>query len=134
MQRDSYYNQFPTQIVVASTVETEPMIIRGKMLRHYPKIRESDIGSNTSTTFIDTMRISNLHLDSIGGDYDGDQVYCKGVYMIEANDELIQYMHSKAFYINLGGKIVRGPEKEALQTIYQLTRVLPGTKLTESIE
>lgn len=54
--------------------------------------------------------------------------------MIEANEELIEYMHSKAFCINLGGKVVRGPSKEALQTIYQLTRVLPGTVLTEHVE
>lgn len=64
----------------------------------------------------------------------GDQVYIKGVYLIEANEELVQYMNSKAFYINLGGKIVRGSTKEALQCIYQLTRVLPGTKLTENVK
>lgn len=131
---DSYYNQFPTQIVVASTIETEPMLIRNKVLKFYPKIRQSDIQSNTSTTFVDTMRICNASLDSIGGDYDGDQVSIKGVYMVEANEELKHYMHSRAFYINLGGKIVRGPQKEALQTIYQLTRVLPGTVLTENIK
>lgn len=67
---DSYYNQFPSKIVVASTVETEPMIVRDKLLKFYPKIRLEDIGTNTSTTFIDTMRICNAHLDSIGGDYD----------------------------------------------------------------
>lgn len=131
---DSYYNQFPTKIVVSSTVDTEPMIIRDKVLKYYPKIRQEDIGSNTSTTFIDTMRMCNAHLDSIGGDYDGDQVSCKGVYMVEANEELEQYMQSKAFYINLGGRIIRGSSKEALQTIYQLTRVLPGTKLTENVK
>lgn len=53
--------------------------------------------------------------------------------MVEANEELDQYMHSKAFYINLGGRIIRGSSKEALQTIYQLTKVLPGTKLTENV-
>lgn len=131
---DSYYNQFPSKVVVSSTVKTEPMIIRGKLLKFYPRIRQEDIGSNTSSFFSDTMNICNAHLDSIGGDYDGDQGSAKGVYLVEANEELIEYMHSKAFFINLGGKIVRGPSKEALQTLYQLTRILPGTKLTEIVQ
>ena len=34
-------------------------------------IRQKDIGANTSNMFIDTLNISNLYLDGIGGDYDG---------------------------------------------------------------
>lgn len=131
---DSYYNQFPSKIVVGSTVETEPMIIRGNLLRFYPKIRQEDIGSNTSTMFVDTLRMANPNIKPAGGDYDGDQMSSKGVYLVEANKELEEYMNSKAFYISLGGKVVRSSSLEALQTIYQLTRVLPGTKLTEKVK
>ena len=69
---DSYFGQFPTKIVVASTKETEPMYIDNRFYKHYPKIREEDIGSNTSNKFVDTINICNMYLGLIGGDYDGD--------------------------------------------------------------
>lgn len=128
---DSYYNQFPQQIRVSSTNETEPMIIFDKLIKHYPKIRNEDIGSNTSSMFIDSVQMSNANIGPIGGDYDGDTVSDKGVFSIEANEELREFMNSKAFYVNLGGNCVRGMSKDAIQSIYCLTRVLPGTKLSE---
>lgn len=130
---DSYYNQFPQQIRVSSTNKTEPMIIRDKFIKHYPMIRTEDIGSNTSTMFIDSMQFSNAHLNSVGGDYDGDTVSDKGVYTVEANNELREYMNSKAFYISLSGTNVRNAELDALQAIYSLTKVLPETRLTEMV-
>lgn len=126
---DSYYNQFPQKIRISTTNETEPMIIRDKFIAHYPKIRPEDIGSNTSTTFIDSVMFSNAHLESIGGDYDGDTVSDKGVFSVEANEELMSYMNSKAFYISLSGTNIRNISKEGLQSIYCLTKVLDGTKL-----
>ena len=67
---DSFYSQFPTKIVVSSTKETEPMYYDNKFYKFYPKIRDTDIGTNTSNSFIDTMQMCNLHLKSIGGDYE----------------------------------------------------------------
>ena len=49
---------------------------------------------------------------------------------IRANEELMDYMNSKAFYISLSGSNIRKVAKEGLQSIYSLTRVLPGTRLT----
>lgn len=69
MQRDSYFNQFPTKVNISSTKETEPMIINNIAYRHYPKIREKDIGTDTSNVFVDTMNIFNGYLGAIGGDY-----------------------------------------------------------------
>lgn len=80
---DSYYNQFPTKIVVSSTIETEPMVIRDKVLKFYPKIRQEDIGSNTSASFVDTMRMCNAHLDSIGGDYDRSEMVCGNKFTLD---------------------------------------------------
>ena len=67
---DSWYGQFPTKIVVSSTKETEPMYCNNTFYPYYPKIRNEDIGSNTSNKFIDTLQICNLHLGKIGGDYE----------------------------------------------------------------
>lgn len=66
---DSFYSQFPTKIVVSSTKETEPMYYDNKFYKFYPKIRDEDIGVNTSNRFVDTLQMCNLHLKSIGGDY-----------------------------------------------------------------
>ena len=128
---DCYLNQFPSKVIVSSTKETEPMIVNKTLYKSYPKIREEDIGSNTSNLFIDTVNISNLLLEAIGGDYDGDQVTVKGVYSIEANAELEKHIKSKANYIMLGGQNVRNSSKEAIQALYNLTKVLPGTKLSK---
>ena len=75
--------------------------------------------------------MSNLMLDAIGGDFDGDQSSSKGVFTKEANDELIEYINSKANYIGFSGKCIRTSSKEAIQSIFDLTRVLGNTKLDE---
>ena len=43
------------------------MIIGNAYYKNYPYIRQEDIGKNTSNKFIDTLNISNLYLDGIGG-------------------------------------------------------------------
>lgn len=122
---DSYFNQYPTRIRIASTNKTIPMVVRNKFYKNYPYITQADIGSNTSNSFIDTLNISNLYLDGIGGDYDGDQVTVKGVYSEEANAELDKQLSSKSHLFNLGGKGVRTSDKEAMQSLYNLTLCLP---------
>lgn len=130
---DSYYNQFPTKIKVSSTKETEPMVINNKYYDHYPKIRQEDIEQNTSNKFIDTLNLCNAYLDAIGGDYDGDQVTVKGIYSVEANKELSDFIDSKAHFINLGGSNVRVLSNEGIQSLYSLTKILSDAedKLTD---
>ena len=118
---DSCYNQFPTKINVSSTKETEPIEIEGKFYPHYPKIRQEDIGKNTSNLFIDTANISNVYLGSIGGDYDGDQISCKSVFSIEANAELRKQLNSKNHFIALNGKDIMETTNEGAMALYSLT-------------
>lgn len=132
---DSFYNQFPTKVKVQSTIETEPMTVVSagmkKFYKKYPKIREEDIEKDTSNKFIDSLNMCNGYLDSIGGDYDGDQVSVKGIYSAEANAELDQQMNSKIHYIGLDGLSVMDVGKEAKQSLYCLTMVLPNSNLTD---
>ena len=132
---DSFYNQFPTKVKVQSTIETEHMLVNSggmpKFYKKYPKIREEDIEKDTSNKFIDSLNLCNGYLDSIGGDYDGDQVSVKGIYSAEANAELDQQMNSKIHYIGLDGISVMDVGKEAKQSLYCLTMVLPNSNLTE---
>ena len=64
-------------------------------------------------------------------DYDGDQTSTKAPYTAEAIDELSEFMNSKMMYIGLGGKCSVESGNEAIQAIYNLTKVLPGTKLND---
>lgn len=121
---DTYFNQFPTKVHISSTTKTEPMVVNNTLYKNYPYIRQDLIGSNTSNTFIDSLNMSNLYLDGIGGDYDGDQVTVKGVFSEEANRELEKQLTSKSHYFNLGGGGVRSSSKEAIQSLYNLTLCL----------
>ena len=74
------------------------------------------------------MNICNCYLGAIGGDYDGDQVTVKGVWTVEANDELDKTLNSKKQYIGLTGKNVRTGSNEAIQALYSLTLLLDDSK------
>lgn len=128
---DSIYNQFPSRVHVASTNETEPMVVDGKFYARYPKIRNEDIGRNTSNMFIDSLNLCNLYLQGMNGDYDGDTTTIKPIYSVEANDELEEAMHSKYNFINMGGSPIRVPGNEACQSIFALTRHLPDAPKAE---
>lgn len=130
---DNFHGQFPTTIAVSSTKDTEPMYYNNKFYKFYPKIREEDIGQDTSNKFIDTMSISNLLIGAMGADYDGDQVTSKTAYTIEANEELMKYINSKKFYMNLGGKNIRTCSNEAIQCLYNLTMILPGSEVEKPV-
>lgn len=130
---DSFSNQFTTGVVVSSTKETEPMYINDVYYSRYPKIRPEDINRDTSNKFVDTMQFSNLYLKGIGGDFDGDQITVKGVYTVEANEELREFMNSKESLIDFGCKPLKDPGADVFQSIYALTKVLNGTKLTTNI-
>ena len=56
---DSYTNQFITKINITTTVQTEQLVFNNIYYPFYPRIRESDIGIDTSNTFIDTLQPSN---------------------------------------------------------------------------
>ena len=129
---DFFSNQITTKIEVASTKETEPLEVNGVMYRFYPKIREKDIGSDTSNTFSDTLVFNNTYLKGMGGDFDGDQCTCKGVYTREANDELERLMNSKQNFINFGASPLREFGDDTYQSIFALTRVISSAKITSN--
>lgn len=132
---DSYFNTIYTGIEISSTKETEPLYVNGEFYRFYPKIRLEDIGNPSATKFIDTMQVCNLYLKGSGMDYDGDTGMVKGSFFKETNDELANFTNSKANFINMGMENIRVSEKEAVQSIYNFTKVLrqDEDKLTDPI-
>lgn len=133
---DSYWNQFPAKIKVLSTIETEPIIINNTFYKEYPKIRLEDINKDTSSKFIDVALPNNVRLDSIGGDFDGDTISSKPPFSIEASEELYETVNSKKHYISLDGINAMNVSKEGLQSLYNLTLVLPEDEksMTTSID
>ena len=129
---DSYFNTIYTKIEVASTSETEQLIVNGEYYRFYPKIRVEDINTPSAKKFVDVMHLSNLYLDGMGGDYDGDTVIVKGSFMNETNKELEKFTDSKANFINLGCNNIRTSHHESVQSQYNLTLILSSdtSKLT----
>ncbi len=128
-QQTDKYNQFPTKVVVSSTKETEQVYYGETFYKWYPKIREEDIGTDTSNKFIDTLNICNLYLKLIVGDYDGDTASVKGAYTVESNEELINHIESKSNYVTSSAINGREWSNEATQMLYSLTKVLKGTEL-----
>ena len=124
---DSYLNQYPSKVRIKSTVKTVPMVIQSefednlKFYRWYPKIENTDIGSNTSPVFEDTLSISNGLIEVMGMDYDGDTATVKPVYTVEANKECEDRIKSKVQIIGMNGKSVRGISKENILCLYELT-------------
>lgn len=107
------------------------MVIDGKFYPWYPKIRQIDIGKNTSNKFIDTCSIANPFCGLMGADYDGDQITVKMPFSDEANKELREYTNTNAQFITLSGTNGRKAGNEAIQAIYNLTLALPEAKLDE---
>lgn len=133
---DSYWNQFPAKIKVLSTIKTEPIIIDGTFYKEYPLIRVEDMNKDTSSKFIDVALPNNVRLDSIGGDFDGDTISSKPPFSIEASEELYDVVNSKKHYISLDGMNAMNVTKEGLQSLYNLTLVLPEDEksMTQKID
>ena len=125
---DIKFNQITTQLVISSTKETEPMYYNNESFDYYPRIREEDIGKSTDNKFIDTMRICNIYLPGMTGDYDGDTVSVKGVFTEEANEELRKFSNDKMNFINLAAGSTRTSGEQSAQSLYNLTLILPSDK------
>lgn len=121
---DSCYNQVPLKPIISTTYTNVPLWYNGQYYKYYPNIKEEDIGTDTSDKFIDTMIMSNLIIKIMNGDYDGDTVSVRGVWSIEANEELDRYLNSKANFIDIGAKNIRFSSAEAVQSIFDLTKIL----------
>jgi len=131
---DSYFNQIPLMVNVSSTIETESIILKNQVYKKYPKIRQEDMGIDTSNMFIDTMNLSNVYLKSIGGDYDGDTCSVKGIYSDEANDEVKKQINGVNHFIGLNGDLAIFAHAQAVDATFALTMEVPDMKkLTDPV-
>ncbi len=117
---EDYFGVFAAKVTVLSTTTTTPMYVSNRYYKYYPVV-PTDGNDDSSNSFIDTLQISNMYLEGIGGDYDGDQLSIRGVFTKEANDELHAIMNNVSNVLNISGGMMRGISKEAVQCIYNLT-------------
>ena len=61
---------FPSRIRVISTTQTHEVEYNGKVYKHYPMIGKAD----ETPQFIEILRIANVTLKIMGGDYDGKRL------------------------------------------------------------
>ena len=78
--------------------------------------------NDVATFFFDVLKMSNVYLKAIGGDYDGDQTSIKGVFSLEANNECDEIVKSKRNILDANGDNTRLSTNEAIQTLYCLTK------------
>ena len=124
-----YFNR----IRVQSTVKHIHLVLNGKDYPFYPDIDFNIPHDKVGVQFIDTLVLSNSHLDGMGADYDGDTVSVRGIWSDEANEEAEQIMSSKMSALNITGANAKGVAKEVFNSMYELTKIGgEGKTLSES--
>ena len=118
----NHLGTIPSKLNVSSTLKTECLKYNGTEFKFYPVIDLNMSKVEVSTYFYDVLKLSNLLLDSFGGDYDGDQLSIKGIFSQEANAECDRIVRSKANILDINGSNVRKSTNECIQTLYTLTK------------
>ncbi len=117
-----------SKIRVQSTTGHVKLIFNGKEYPFYPDIKMDIPHDRVGVQFIDTLVMSNAHLDGMGADYDGDQVSVRGIWSDEANAEAEEIMGSKMSVLNITGSNSKVVAKEVFNSLYELTKNGEGGK------
>lgn len=114
---------FFNKIRIQSTTDHVQLILNGKEYPFYPDIDLKIPHEKVGALFIDTLVMSNSHLDGMGADYDGDQVSLRGLWSDEANLEAEEIMNKKMSALNITGSNSKGVAKEVFNSMYELTKI-----------
>ena len=74
---------------------------------------------------MEVLVCGNTYLKALGGDYDGDMLYLKGVFSKEANAEADRLIYAKSNFLNVTGGPLRSiskVEKDATMALYEFTK------------
>lgn len=116
------------RIKVSSTRKHVKLLFNGVEYPYYPDIDIHTQYEKVGTQFIDTLVMSNSHLDGMGADYDGDQVTVRGIWTDEANIEAEDIMNSKITALTVAGSNSKVVAKEVFNTLYELSKIGPDPK------
>ena len=119
---EDHFGIFPIKVRVMSTIKTTPMYVGDKFYEHYPVVDLDIPYERVSIQFLDTLKISNLYLEGLGGDYDGDMLTIKGLWTKESIQNAKEIREKKSFLLNTGGFNMRTVSQEAIQVMYTLSK------------
>jgi hypothetical protein len=130
-------NIYPTKVKLLTTAKTRKEVyikpflddsIQPEKYENYPYIKfEGDPSPSPKNyyNFINVYIPGNVYLKAIGGDYDGDMLYMRGLFTKEANDEAERLIYAKSNLLGADGSPIRGLTKigkEAVVSLYELTK------------
>ena len=113
---------FFSKVRVQSTINHIKLLYNGKEYPFYPDVDIQTDHSRVGVQFVDTLVMSNSHLDGMGADYDGDQVSERGIWSDEANAEAQKLMEEKMTALDIRGNNVKSVAKELYNSMYELTK------------
>jgi hypothetical protein len=94
----------------------------GVTYKFYPVIDISIPKGSVAKQFINVLWMSNVFIQQLGADYDGDTVSVRTVFSQEANAECARLSKEPTQFLNANGSNVRTTTKEALNTLYIMTK------------
>lgn len=118
----SHMNTFPSKVHVLSTINTMPILLNGKVYKWYPIVNPDAPKKVVSTSFNDTVTMSNMYLDAMTADYDGDTISGRVPYTVEANEESEGIINSVKNYLNAQGTLVRNVKNESNLALFNMTK------------
>lgn len=129
-------NIYPAKVTPLSTARTRQVFIYNmdpdiykeniKEYAEYPYIKyDGATNPNVNYEFIGTSIIGNAVLKSLGGDYDGDMIFIRGLYSLQANAEAEALVKAKSNILGATGEPIRGLDligKDLVMSLYELTK------------
>jgi hypothetical protein len=132
----NFQNIYPSKISLQTTVKTRPELFlkfnpeteEYLEFKDYPFIKfqgDPKPAPDAHYEFINVLVPGNVYIKALGGDYDGDMLYMRGVFTKEANAEASKIIYSKANFLDASGGPARGLNaigKEASIALFELTK------------
>lgn len=118
----SHNSIYPSICRPLATIKTLPAFIDGQFYEYYPVIDLNMPSDKISSQFNDTVTMSNMYLQALGADFDGDTTSTKLCFTLEANKEAEEILKSVRSYVGPDGALIRVLGNEAYLTFYNMTR------------
>ena len=137
----NFQNIYPSKVTILTTNKTKSdLVIKmagismndifndGKPYKNYPYVKfagDPNPAPSVYYSFLNVFMPGNVYLKALGGDYDGDMLYMRGVFTKEANAEAEKLIFAKSNILTANGSTSRGIAKigkDAIMALYELTK------------
>lgn len=138
------FNIVPTLIHVLSTIKTKKISAYGTEFPYYPDIdyimnkynlenteQAIEAEREISGYFVESQKMSNLQLNGMNGDLDGDKNIVRFVFSDEANEECRQQRNKITFAFDMKLMNVKSLGKDAEQALFSFTTFRKDAKMVK---